>query len=204
MNFVGCIPRFLKAHGGWILTALGIAGFGGTVILTAKEAPKVSEAIDLEINNRVNEVWERDMPEDGIMTDEWFNEHIDEVTPTFWDKVKIAVPYYWPAILTGTCTVGCMVGAQIFNMKQQAMLIGAYATLASQFDQYRGAIRGEYGDNVDKRAYEFSKKKIKDLEEEVQRLKEANGPYLYGIATLPGVIFEAKPLELCLSGYCKL
>ena len=178
MGFVGCIPRFLKAHGGWILTLLGIGGFVGTTVLVANETPDAKEA--------VLDAWLEKQRETGD----------DETELTVWETIKAGAPSYLPSILLGGGTIGCMVSAQIFNMKQQAALVTALGALATQFDQYRDVIRAEHGEEADKRALALSKKKIEELKEEIQRLKEANGPYLYGISTLPGVIFEAKPVDV--------
>ena len=203
-GFVGCIPRFLRAHGGWILTILGVAGVGGTAYLAAKETPKAEEAVwNADREKYQNWLEENVYPEESLDPEEFdaqMAENMEKAGPypgvTWWERTKAAAPCYIPAILTGMVTGGCMVGAQLFNMKQQAMLIGAYATLGMQFDQYREAVKAEHGEDADRRAFEFSRRKILDLQEEIKRLKEENGPYLYGITTLPGVVFEAKPVDI--------
>lgn len=193
MGFVGCIPRFLKAHGGWVLTALGIGGFGATVMLTAKEAPEVHTEIARQNAIKAMEAYE----EEGLnlATDDipsFFKEH----SLTRAEKFKIGLKHYWPAILTGGAAAGCMIGSQIFNVKKQTALLGTIAAMSTQFDQYRQAVRAEHGDDADRRAFEISQMKIKEMQEEIERLKEENGPYLYGIVTLPGVVFEAKPVDI--------
>lgn len=203
-GFVGCIPRFLKAHGGWVLTILGVAGVGGTAYLAAKETPKAMQAVK-DADDEKYERWmaENVYPDESLDPEDFdaqMAENLEKAGEypglTRWERIKAAAPCYIPAILTGAVTGGCMIGAQLFNMKQQAMLIGAYATLGTQFDQYREAIKAEHGEEADKRALEFSRKRVQDLQEEIRRLKEENGPYLYGITTLPGVIFEAKPVDM--------
>lgn len=193
MGFVGCIPRFLKAYGGWVLTALSSAGLVGTVILAAKEAPKAQTELIIAQQEKVEE-WVEKHPDMDVEV--WEDIPKEERELTLLEKAKVVAPVYLPAILLGTGTLACIFGAQIFNMKKQAALVSAYGMLAAQFDQYREAIKAEHGEEADRRAYEFSKKRVQNLEEEIQRLKEENGPYLYGIATLPGVIFEAKPVDI--------
>lgn len=194
MNFVGCIPRFLKAHAGWVLTALGSAGLVGTVILTAKEAPEVEECIqEGEINSI--EKWCKETGYD-VYTMGVIEEFPDEAYLTTWEKIKIAFPIYLPAILMGTGTLACFWGAQIFNVKKQAALVAAYGSLVMQFDQYREAIKAEYGEEADKKAYAVSQMEVKRLRQEIEKLKEENGPFLYEFASLPGVIIEAKPGDI--------
>lgn len=176
MGFVGCIPRFLKAHGSWILTALSAAGLVGTAVLVAKEAPVVEQELQKAQN-------EKALAEDSYYPPEL----------TIAEKIDIAAPIYLPAVLVGGVTIGCMVGAQILNVKQQAALVAAYALLGQEFSQYRKEVRDEIGEEREKQIYISSQQKVKALQEEVKRLKAENGPQLYAIATIPGVIFEARP-----------
>ena len=194
MNFVGCIPRFLKANAGWVLTALGSLGLVGTSVLVAKEAPKAKQAV-YDATVREHKVWIEENIQDIHDGKELRN-------PGEWpgltniDKLKVAAPIYIPAIVTGLMALGCFWGAQIFNVRKQAALISAYGMLAMQFDQYREAIRAEHGEEADKRAYEVSKTEVRKLKNEIVKLKEEHGPFLYEFTTLPGVIFEERPAQL--------
>lgn len=190
MGFVGCIPRFLKAHAGWVLTALGSAGLIGTAVLIAKEAPEVQEELLNTYLEKSSEMCGR-CGEDAVCTDDGCPAQL-----TFWEKTKVVVPIYLPAILMGTGTLACFWGAQIFNARKQAALIAAYGALAMQFDQYREAIKAEYGDEADKKALTISQMEVKRLQAELKKLKEECGPQLYTFDTLPGVIFEAKPEQV--------
>ena len=181
MGFIGCIPRFIKNHAGWILTALGTAGFAGSVILVGKETPRAQEAI-------VNATVEKSRQANPDST--------EVVELTTWEKVKAAAPAYIPAMITGALGLGCFWGSQIFNAKQQAMILTAYGAMAMEYDQYRGEIKKEYGEEADKRALTAAKAEVKRLKEENRILAKQNGPLLYGIETLPGIIFEAKPIDI--------
>lgn len=194
MGFFGCIPRFLKANAGWVLTALGSAGLVGTVILTAKEAPKAEEAISTAASEKIS-AWIDENHLDAVDLSK-IDEFPEETELSFWEKTKISFPVYIPAILTGAGTLACFWGAQIFNVKKQAALVAAYGTLAMQFDQYREAIKAEYGEEADKKAYEVSQMEVKRLRKELEKLKEENGPFRYEFATLPGVIFETTPKQI--------
>ena len=196
MGFYGCIPRFIKKHAGWILTALGLGGMTGTVILTAKAAPKVADEISAEITQRwYNETAKGENTEIIYCDDEQISYHpLPELT--FGEKFEIAAPHYLPAFLTGLATAACFVGAQIINGRQQAALIAAYGLLAQEFGQYREVIKTEYGEEADQKAMAVAQMETAKLKAELLRLKQESGPFLYTIATLPGIIFESSPLHI--------
>lgn len=182
------LPGFLKKYGGWILTGLGCVGFIGTTVLVANESPKVEEAYAEARTQKAIEL--------GVLKDEEaFSKMLSEGLPelTIREKFDIAAPVYLPAFLVGMTTIGCMIGAQIFNAKQQAALVGAYALLADQFNQYRKEVREEVGEEREKELYILSRQKIKELQAKIKQLETENAPQLYAIATLPGVIFESRP-----------
>ena len=197
MGFIGCVPRFLnrlKPYAGWLLTGLGTIGTVGTVILAAKEAPEAKEAIEQAEDEHRREIFDTYPLGDDEEKDKWWAEHTDDqMTLSFWEKAEIAAPIYLPAILMGIGSLGCFWGSQIFNQKVYNNLLGAYGALVMQFDKYRDIIRNEYGEEADKKAYIKSQIEVRKLQAEIQKLRVENGPFLYEFATLPGVIFEAKP-----------
>ena len=194
MGFVGCIPRFLKVHAGWVLTALGSVGLVGTVALVAKETPEAQDCIAYEASDKFDQ-W-MDDNHVTLMDLRDMDDIPKEANLTFWEKTKIAFPIYLPSILMGVGTLACFWGSQIFNSRKQTALVAAYGTLALQFDQYREAIKAEYGEEADKKAYAVSQMEVKRLRKELEKLKEENGPFRYEFATLPGVIFETTPKQI--------
>ena len=193
-RFFGCVPRFIKNHAGWILTILSCGGVIATAVLVAEEAPIVKNDIQAEQDDRVLEEYQK-YPARAQW--EMTEEEIDKISAagdlTLGERLNIALPTYLPAILVGGLTIACMIGAQVFNMKQQAMLVGAYALLSQQFDQYRKEVRDEIGEERESALFKASQQKVKELQEQIKKLEAENAPQLYGIATLPNVIFEAKP-----------
>lgn len=204
MGFYGCVPRFIKNHGSLILTVLSGLGLVGTVVVTAKQAPKAEKELQDElhwkIHHRVDEMMdEAEANGHGTEPEDWTDdEHTElydiaerETRLTVIEKIKVAGPIYAPVILLGLGTLGCMAGAQILNTKQQAALIGAYALLQKNFGAYRQEIRNEYGAEADRKAWIESQKKVRALEAEVKRLEGIKSVQTFGIATLPGVIFRS-------------
>lgn len=168
MNLLQLIPKFFNKHGGWILTILSSAGVVGTAVMVANEAPVAADQIKAATDEKGAEL-------------------------TFGEKFNIAAPIYLPAGLVGGLTIACMLGAQIFNVKQQGMILAAYGLLAEQYHEYRKEVRAQVGEDKEREIYIASQKAIKELRAENERLRKENAPQLYELATLPGVIFEAKP-----------
>jgi len=174
------------------------------VILVGKEAPEAERKMEIAADNKRGEWMESMVYPDMNLEPEEYGAQLSENLHnagecpklTAMEKVKIAAPIYLPAVLTGAGTLACFWGAQIFNVKKQAALVAAYGALAMQFDQYREAIKAEYGEEADKKALEVSRMEVKRLRDEIQKLKDENGPFLYEFSALPGVIFEAKPSQV--------
>lgn len=196
MNIVGCIPRFLKAHGGWVLTGLSVLGLTGTAVLTAKAAPKANQALQEAKDDKIvewidglpDEEYRRITSEAGMMDD-----FPKEAELTFIEKFDAVAPHYIPAFLCYIVTAGCMIGAQIFNMKQQAAILAAYGLLARQFQEYRQEVRLAVGDEKERLIFEASQRKIQELEAENAKLKAENAPGIYAFSMTPEIMFEAKP-----------
>lgn len=207
MNFAGCIPRFLKAHGSLILTILSGVGLVATVVETAKVAPEAKKDLQEELHwqthFRVDELME-EAEANGHDPDNWTDdEHAElydraeqETKLTIWDKIDVAGPHYIPVILLGLGTMACMAGAHILSVKQQASLLAAYGLLQRQFSAYRGEIREKYGEEADHEAYILSQKRIECLQNEIEQLKKLKGYATFGIATAPGLIFRANMAQI--------
>lgn len=207
MNIQGCIPRFLKAHGSLILTILSGFGLVGTVVTTAKAAPKAEKDLQEELkwqtHFRVDELME-EAEAAGHDPDHWtddehaelYNRAEQETELTIMDKISVAGPHYIPVILLGLGTMACMAGAHVLSVKQQASLLAAYGLLQKQFGAYRGEIREKYGEEADHEAYILSQKRIECLENEIEQLKKLKGYATFGIATVPGLIFRANMAQI--------
>ena len=193
MGFYGCIPNFIKRHSGWILTLLGIGGMTASTVLVANEAPKVAD----EMGSLRLEKWCDDVKAAGHWDDEdpgEYNPPLPELTPA--EKFEIAAPHYLPAFLIWLASAACLVGNQIINGKRQAALIAAYGLLSQEFMSYRDDVRGDIGTEREREIYRENHKKIMELNQEIQRLRETNDAQTYMITTLPNVTFDLKPGQL--------
>ena len=196
MNIQGCIPRFLKAHGSLILTILSGLGLISTVAVTAKVAPQAEYAISDALIGKIGDEQARLIKEGAGSSEKCYDLALENTSLTFTEKIDAAGTYYIPVILLGLATMGCIAGAHILSVKQQASLLAAYGLLNQQFGAYREEIRGEYGDEADKKAYKASQEKVKNLTAEIEQLKKLKGYYTFAIATAPGLIFRANMAQI--------
>ena len=107
---------YLKHHSSTILTVIGSVGVVLTAISTAKATVKAFETVN-----------------------EAECEKKDELTKK--EIVSITAKYYIPPVLIGLSTISCIVCANVFNKKQQAALISAYALVENSFKEYKTKVK---------------------------------------------------------------
>lgn len=108
-----------------LLTGLAVIGVGATAVLVAKATPKAMKALE----------------EKDISTSEIFEKKVE--------VAKTVAPIYAPAAAVGVATIGCIIGANSLNLKQQAALAGAYGVLATQAKKYKDQVKKIFGPDAD-------------------------------------------------------
>ena len=106
--------------GASILTGLGVVGVFSTAVMAAKDTPKALEILKEKEDYKV----------------EKYGYHL-----TRFEKALAMAPAYIPAILMGTATAGCILGANHVNKQNQATLIAAYTYLHSEYDCYKRKVK---------------------------------------------------------------
>ena len=129
MNF----KAFWHDHGADVLTGLGVVGVFSTAVMAAKNTPKALEILE----------------EKDIYKVEKYGYHLTRV-----EKVLAMVPAYIPAILMGTATAGCILGANHLNKVRQADLLAAYACLDATFKDYQAKVKDIFGEAGEKKVRE--------------------------------------------------
>ena len=114
---------YLKHNSSTILTAIGILGVAATSIMTAKATIKAFEIVNEEECEKKRELTKKEI-------------------------VVLAGPSYFPAILVGASTIACILGANILNKRQQAMLSSAYALVNASFKEYKDKVKELYGEET--------------------------------------------------------
>lgn len=127
------ITKLCKENGATILTGLGVAGVVSTAVMAARATPK---AISL-------------LAEKEMYKQENYGESL-----TRFEKALAMAPAYIPAILMGTATVGCILGANHLNKVRQADLLAAYACLDATFKDYQAKVKDIFGEAGEKKVRE--------------------------------------------------
>lgn len=136
------MKNWLKRNSSMLLTCVSVVGVVATTVLAVKATPKAMELL---------EEAREDTDEELRMV----------------DKVRIVVPEYLPALVTGSLTVVCIFGVHIFDKKQQASLMSAYGLIDRGFKNYRGKVKEIFGLETDKKVQdELSKDRYEEKKPE--------------------------------------
>lgn len=124
------VCKTIKKHSPEILTGIGIAGMITTAIMAVKATPKALILIEAE-KERQNDVLLNEADENG-----WDNcAQITNLKPL--DTVKTTWKCYIPAVVTGTMSVACLIGASSVNARRNAALATAYTLSESALKEYQ-------------------------------------------------------------------
>jgi hypothetical protein len=128
-----------QKHSPVVLFAVGAVGMGATVVLACRATLKMSEVLS-EGEEHLKKV-EVTVKDDGEEKKASFNIRLQTA-------IKIA-KLYAPAVIVGVASIGAMTGSHIILRRRNAALTAAYAIVHKSFDDYRGRVRAELGDEKD-------------------------------------------------------
>lgn len=115
----------LKKHSPEILTGVGIVGMVSTTILAVKATPKALELLEKKKNET--------------------GEDLKTV-----EVVKVGIKPYIPAIVTGTLSVGCLIGGATVNARRNAALLTAYTIAENSIKEYKDKVVETIGEKKEK------------------------------------------------------
>ena len=122
--------RVLKKRSPEILTGFGIAGMVTTTALAVKATPKALTLIqDAEIEKVDVQVKEGKGPDELVKT----------LTPA--EVVKVVWKPYIPAVLLGTASVACLIGANSVHTRRHAALYSAYKLSETALTEYKDKVK---------------------------------------------------------------
>jgi hypothetical protein len=126
-------------HSPAVLFAVGAVGMGATVVLACRATLKLSETLS-EGEEHLKKV-EVTVKDDGEEKKASFNVRLQTA-------IKV-IKLYAPAAILGAASIGAMTGSHIILRRRNAALTAAYAIVHKSFDDYRGRVRAELGDEKD-------------------------------------------------------
>lgn len=118
----------LTKHSPEILTGLGIAGMITTTVLAVKATPKALKLIEDY--------------EETVLFDH------EKIKPI--EAVKLTWKCYIPAVITGTVSITCLIGASSVNIRRNAALATAYKLSETALTEYREKVVETIGENKEK------------------------------------------------------
>lgn len=148
------VQTAVSKHSPEILTGLGIAGMITTTVLAVKATPKALNAIEAE-KYRQNAALHEEAEEKGY--EEYAR--IDKLTPV--ETVKVAWKPYIPAVITGTVSIACLIGASAVNNRRNAALATAYQLSTTALNEYKKEVVETIGEKKEKHIREkIAQKKV--------------------------------------------
>ena len=123
------IKQFISKKSPEILTGIGIAGMITTTVLAVKATPKALELLAKAENEKLDN---------------------DQDSLTIIEKIKIAWRPYIPAVVTGTLSVACLVGASSANARRNTALATAYKLSETALTEYKQKVIETVGEKKEK------------------------------------------------------
>ena len=112
----------MAKHSPEILTGIGIAGMITTTVMAVRATPKAL----ILIEERKEEIGAEELEVADVVKTTWF--------------------CYIPAVITGTLSIACLIGASSVNAKRNAALATAYTLSESALKDYQGKVVEMFGE----------------------------------------------------------
>lgn len=129
------ISRGLSHRSPTILTVMGVAGIVGTVVLTVKATPKITEILEHEQLKK-----NMDLGRHEKLT-------VLEVVKSTWHEAV-------PPLLMGSAAVFCFLGANSIHLRRTAALQGVYALTETAYKEYQAKVIKTLGENKETKVRE--------------------------------------------------
>lgn len=176
--------RMISKNSPTILTAMGVGGLIGTVIMAVKATPKAITILDDEMYHRY------ELEGSDQEFSEWlgYNERDKVLKIKTFDKLevtKLCWKEYVPTVIMGSLSIACIVGANSVNLKKNAALAGLYSVATNNLKEYQDKVVEVMGD-----------KKHKKIQDEVAKQKIKDNPVAKN-----EILFTGKGEVLCLDAY---
>lgn len=164
-KIVKTTQEFVSQRSPEILTAIGITGMISTTVLAVRATPKAMRLIE-------EAEYKKGM-----------SQEIVDLTPI--ETVKVAWKPYIPAIVTGTFSIACLIGATSVNSRRNAALATAYKLSEKAFAEYKEKVIETIGE-----------KKEQVVKEKVHQERVEKNP-----VSNSSVIITGKGKTLCYEYY---
>ena len=119
------IERFIRQNKSSILAISGAIGMVASVGLAIRNTAKYKDIMQYPSKE--------DKPMDNV------------------ERLKVAIPLYFPVVLLTGGSLACIIGATVLNAKHQRSMMAAYILLENSFKQYKDKVVELYGSDAPKK-----------------------------------------------------
>lgn len=132
MNGVKGLGKWFNRYSPQILVGCGIAGFGTSMVMIAKEAPRAKEALD-DLHRELGES-DEELTKNQII----------------FREIKTVAPIYAPSIATAAVSAGCILGGYKMQSNKTALWAAAYEAAQNNYLEHVKATREAIGEKKEK------------------------------------------------------
>lgn len=132
-KFLNDLGSGLNKYSPQILLGTGIAGFIGSIIITAKQAPKAKKAVE-------------ELHEELGKSDKEYTKH-----EIIFEEFKTAAPYYIPTIVTASASAGCILGSYKISSARTAAIAAAYELTKEGLKEYKEKVKEVVGEKKEEK-----------------------------------------------------
>ena len=135
-----------QKHSPAILFGVGVAGVVATVVMSSRATLKVSEVLDaFEEKKEMSKDLREERPE-TYTEDKFKHDQVVIHTRLVLDITKL----YAPSVVVGCLSVAALGGAPVILTRRNAALTATLTAVNKAFNEYRGRVREELGDDKDR------------------------------------------------------
>jgi hypothetical protein len=143
------VERFIRQNKSSILAISGAIGMIASVGLAIRNTAKYKDIIHSKDNNKIDNI----------------------------ERLKVAVPLYFPVVLLTSGSLACIIGATVLNTKHKRSMTAAYILLENSFKQYKDKVAELYGSDAPRKVEtEITNDKF---EEKKTQLKNSENDLFY-------------------------
>lgn len=147
----GTTTLLLKKHSPEILVGVGIVGGVTAAVLACKATRQVDDILD-EHNDSMAQICmaETCQPENDKDYQKEITKH---KAKTYLKTSKNLAKIYAPPIMLGVASIGCILGGHGILHRRNIAIAAAYSMVQDRFNEYRGRVVDEFGEEKDKSLY---------------------------------------------------
>lgn len=131
-KFSAVVVNQIKSNSPTILTAMGVAGIFGTVVLAVKATPKAVELIEMDS----------------------YAKHGDRVSYTKKEAIQSAWKCYIPTVLMGTATATCIIAANSIHLRRNAAIASMFSISEAALKEYQAKVIETIGERKEQKIYD--------------------------------------------------